>query len=188
MKIALAEIYCFGLQSKSYIYKCCLADGGNVDKDSLASIVEVSFSKKNVIGIILNINEYEIDNENNIIFHKKSINLDKIKPINRIIHKNFLSQNLLLFLKQMAFYNIIDIEKLIQMSIPSFWINKKRDIEPMACENRIKSKKQQNICLSQMQSDVAKAIYSKSGFNVSVLRGVMGSGKTYVFCDIVRKL
>ena len=44
MKIALAEIYCFGLQSKSYIYKCCLADGGNIiDKDNLASIVEVSF-------------------------------------------------------------------------------------------------------------------------------------------------
>ena len=72
MKIALAEIYCFGLQSKSYIYKCCLADGGNIiDKDNLASIVEVSFSKKNVIGIILNINEYEIDNENKIIFQKK---------------------------------------------------------------------------------------------------------------------
>ena len=188
MKIALAEIYCFGLQSKSYIYKCSLTNGSNIDKNNLASIVEVSFSKKKVIGIILNINEYEIDNENNIIFHKKSINLDKIKPINRIIHKNFLSQNLLLFLKQMAFYNIIDIEKLIQMSIPSFWINKKREIEPMACENRIKSKKQQHIQLSPTQSDIANAIYSKSGFNVSVLRGVMGSGKTYVFLDIVRKL
>ena len=187
MQIALAEIYCFGLQSKSYVYKCELVDGEKLNIEHLGSIVEILFSKKNIKGIVLNINTHKIDDKHNVVFQNKSINIDKIKPINKIIHKNFLPNNLLSFLKQMAFYNVIEIERLIQMSIPSFWINKKREIEPTIIKNRLNKRTAKPIHLSKEQNDIADKIYQKNGFNVSVLRGIMGSGKTYVFLDIIKK-
>ena len=188
MQIALAEIYCFGLQSKSYVYKCELVDGEKLNIEHLGSIVEILFSKKNIKGIVLNINTHKIDDKHNVVFQNKSINIDKIKPINKIIHKNFLPNNLLSFLKQMAFYNVIEIERLIQMSIPSFWINKKREIEPTIIKNRLNKRTAKPIHLSKEQNDIADKIYQKNGFNVSVLRGIMGSGKTYVFLEVVKKI
>ena len=183
--ISLASVYCFGQQRKTFCYR--IKENNNLN-DYIGSIVEVYFGKKILYGIVLKIENYEIK-DGFIIFENEKLDIKKIKYINSIEYKNILSEKLLSFLNKMAFYNCIDLERLILLSIPSYWLNKKREIKPIL--KQIKTNKIKEIILTEEQKKIADKIYIKQqeeGFNVAVLRGVMGSGKTYIFLEIVKKL
>ena len=190
--IKLAEVYCFGRTKNSF---CYLYN----DKDEnilLGSIVKVDFCKKKSFGIVLNIISADIflDKQNNecIKFTKKDIKISKIKTIEEIVYKNFLSKDFLSFLRKMSYYNIIELERVLQLVVPSFWINKKREIKCDIDNKTIKQKENcSDIILTEEQSNIASKIYNKKieqGFNVAVLRGVMGSGKTYIFLEVINKI
>lgn len=182
--ILLAYVYCFGQQNKSFCYLLHKEEDNN-----LGSIVKVSFGKKELYGVILKIEEQEIINEQ-IVFNNKKLKIEKIKFIKEIIFRNFLTNNFINFLQKMSFYNVINIERLIQNVIPSFWINKKKELTKNV-KNKKYKKTKNTIVLTKEQNDIVEKIYQKTqekNFNVAVLRGVMGSGKTYIFLEFVKRI
>ena len=184
--IIIARVYCFNQQRKTFCYR--IDKKKYCENDFIGSIVEVYFGKKNLYGIVLSVENIKV-NDGFVIFDDEKLDVKKIKYVNEIQYKNILSEKILEFLKKMAFYNCIDIERLIQLSIPSYWLNKKRAVKPVLIEKNNINKKQ--IKLTTEQQCIADKIYEKQikdGFNVSLLRGAMGSGKTYIFLEIVNKI
>lgn len=193
--IFIANIYCFGQQRRTFCYKI----SENMT-NSAGSIVRVSFGKRKLIGIILSVEKVEIINDR---IKTKSYDFcaGKLKDIDEILYTNLLSKNFIDFLQKMSWYNVIDIERLLEIVIPSVWLKKKREPKPLHLKNE-----NNDIChnsngdtihsgnncktiqLNCEQEKISHEIYNNSNnFSVSLLRGVMGSGKTYIFLDIVRK-
>lgn len=183
-EIFIANVYCFGMQKRTFAYKI-----PQTDCDKIGSIVKVSFGKKTLLGIILSIqqenvlmNEVKINNDN--------INIDKIKEINDILYPNLLSEKFLSFLQKMSWYNVIDLERILEIVIPSFWLNKKKevkDLNDVLNRKNIKTNNKINLIhLNDEQNRVSNELLL-DGFSVNLIRGSMGSGKTYIFLDAVRK-
>ncbi|MBR1428915.1 MAG: primosomal protein N' [Rickettsiales bacterium] len=182
--IYLAGIYCFGQQSRCFYYSF---DAGLKDK-IIGSLVKVGFGNKILFGIVLEIQEAQLQ-DGNVSFRECELPYEKLKPISEIIEPQLLSENFLQFIDKMAFYNVIDKERLLQLVIPNCWMNKKRalaEIKPDKKRQEMIANAEQ-ITLSEEQQAVADAI-KLDGFNVSVLQGIMGSGKTFVFLELVKKV
>ena len=183
--ITIANIYCFGMQKRTFCYKIDI-DMDNELNDFLGSIVEVSFGRKMLKGIIISIQQVEINDRKVIINNDKQIDVKKIKDVGKILYKNIISKNFLDFLTKMAFYNIICIERLFENVVLSAWLNKKRELKMK--QNAKKHKKSNKaIQLNEEQRQVVDSI-EISGFSVNLLYGVMGSGKTYIFLEIVKSV
>ena len=186
IKILVANIYCFGAQKRTYCYKL---DKKNAD--NLGSIVEVSFGKKTLRGIVLSIEKVDVIN-NRITINNDEFLAEKLKDINKVLYKNLVSDVFLDFLKKMAFYNIVHVERIIDNVVLSAWMNKKRDFKSLKeiKKNKcldVKKNQLKKIQLSEEQSSISDKI-CLDVFNVYVLYGAMGSGKTYIFLESVRKV
>ena len=57
-KIIIANVYCFGMQKKTFCYKV-----NDDQRDVFGSIVKVSFGKKILTGIVLSLQEKEVNND-----------------------------------------------------------------------------------------------------------------------------
>ena len=179
-KIIIANVYCFGLQKKTFCYKV------NYDqRDVFGSVVKVSFGKKILTGIVLSLQEKEVNNDK-IYIEEKELAIDKLKNVDEILYKNLISENFLNFLHKMAWYNVIHVERLFENVVLSAWLNKKREIQ-----QKQEEKKKHNdltiIELNEEQNKISNSI-KIDDFGVNLLYGVMGSGKTYIFLDVVRRV
>ena len=178
--ISIANVYCFSSQKKTFCYKIKATE-----TNLTGSLVKVSFGKKILFGIIVSIENVEVI-DNCIYNNEKKLNVSKIKNIESVVYENLLSIKFLEFLQKMAWYNVVHIERLMENVILTSWLNKKRQLKEFK-QNIICYKNPEIIQLNQEQNQVASKI-KDDGFNVNVLYGVMGSGKTYIFLDVVRRI
>ena len=189
-KILTANIYCFGSQKRTFCYKI---DAEN--KDIIGSIVKVDFSRRELFGVVLSIKNIDVI-DGQIMIGNDNFSVEKLKGIKNIVYKNIISKEFLEFLQKMSWYNIIHLERLFENVIPSFWLNKKREIKQINEDDKYKDKENikkndnndgKKIILTEEQQKIADEIYT-TDFKVSLLRGVMGSGKTYIFLENVKKI
>ena len=184
----IANVYCFGRQHKTFVYKIL-----EKDKNAAGSLVKVKFGKNELFGVILSVDCISINKDEFITIDDDIVKLEKIKEIQQIVIYNFLQNKFLDFLKKMAWYNIIAVERLIDIVVLHSWLNKKQSLKSIEELNKKEAKKKAKninkiniIQLNVEQENIAKYIKIDS-FRVSLIRGVMGSGKTYIFLEIVRK-
>jgi len=137
--ICVANIYCFGAQKRTFCYKI-----NDDQKDILGSIVSVSFGKKILTGIVLSLQKVPV-RDGKINLGRSDICVENIKNIREILHKNLLNEKFLMFLKKMALYNIIHLERLIENVIFSAWLNKKRELKQLKEKKRKKTISTSNI-------------------------------------------
>ena len=109
----------------------------------------------------------------------------KIKNINKKIDNFSLNKNLINFIKWFAMYNMMPLGLVLKMVIGNnknlFTKNDKDFID--------KKKKKKNINLNKEQKNALKFLNSKNNkFDVSVLQGTTGSGKTLVYFERIKKI
>ena len=134
--------------------------------------VEVPFGKKKEIGIV---------------WPGKSIDLKdiKIKNINKKITNLSLDQKLINFMSWFATYNMMPLGLVLKMSIGS----NHNLIEKNDKDFDQKNKKIKKFILNQEQENALKFLNSKNDkFDVSVLQGTTGSGKTLVYFERIKKI
>ena len=141
----------------------------------LGDFVEVPFGKSKAIGVVWD------------EFEKKNDKSFKIKKVIKKINIPRLKKNTLDFLNWFAKYNIVPkgmalklillsgkpVEKLNESLFLDFKIKKR--------ENFVELTKEQKKCLSQINN-------SNNKFNVHVLQGTTGSGKTIVYFEALKKI
>ena len=141
----------------------------------LGDFVEVPFGKSKAIGVVWD------------EFEKKNDKSFKIKKVTKKINIPRLKKNTLDFLNWFAKYNIVPkgmalklillsgkpVEKLNESLFLDFKIKKR--------ENFVELTKEQKKCLSQINN-------SNNKFNVHVLQGTTGSGKTIVYFEALKKI
>ena len=110
--IYLAGIYCFGQQSRCFYYSF---DAGLKDK-IIGSLVKVGFGNKILFGIVLEVQEAKLQ-DGIVSFGDCELPYEKLKPISEILEQQLLSENFLQFIDKMAFYNVIDNNVLIVLSV-----------------------------------------------------------------------
>ena len=125
-KIIIANVYCFGMQKKTFCYKV-----NDDQRDVFGSIVKVSFGKKILTGIVLSLQEKEVNNDK-IYIEEKELTIDKLKNVDEILYKNLISENFLNFLHKMAWYNVIHVERLFEIDTflyiqPNFFTTNEKD-------------------------------------------------------------
>ncbi len=146
----------------------------NTNKKKLipGDIVEVPFGKNKEIGVIW---------PSEIIVPKKI----KIKNINKQIDKIKLNKNLINFIRWFAMYNMTSLGLVLKMTIGSnnnFF--KKVDKDFSQTLNIIK-----RYNLNNEQKDALNFLNLKNNkFDVSVLQGTTGSGKTIVYFERIKKI
>jgi primosomal protein N' (replication factor Y) len=138
----------------------------------VGDIVEVPFGSKKEIGVIWK----------GVCAAKKKI---KIKSIKRKLENYCLDKKLLQFIDWFSMYNMVSKGLALKMCIGSsenyFKKNKEKIIDKL-----IESK---NYQLNEQQKNALKYLENEnSGFNVSVLQGVTGSGKTLVYFERIKKI
>ncbi len=146
----------------------------NTNKKKLnpGDVVEVPFGKQKEIGVIW---PGEISKLKNI----------KIKNINKKIDKFSLNKNLIDFIKWFAMYNMMPLGLVLKMVIGS---NKNLIIkDDKDFIQTIKNSKKYN--LNEEQIHALNFLNSKNNkFDVSVLQGTTGSGKTLVYFERIKKI
>ena len=144
----------------------------NKKKFHPGDVVEVPFGKSNEIGVI---------------WPEESPNLKKIKikKINKKIEKFSLNKNLIDFIKWFAMYNMMPLGLVLKMAIGS---NKNLfSKEDKVFNQTIGSDSKYN--LNKEQSNALKFLNLKNNkFDVSVLEGTTGSGKTLVYFERIKKI
>ena len=134
--------------------------------------VEVPFGKKNEIGII---------------WPGKNPNLKniKIKKINKKIHNLSLHHEFIDFISWFASYNMMPLGLVLKMSIGSgqnFASKKDKNFDQI----------KKNIKTFYLNEEQKKALdflnYTKEKFDVSVLQGTTGSGKTLVYFERIKRI
>ena len=141
-------------------------------KYEIGDIVEVPFGIKRVIGVIWS-GEGTKD---------KKI---KIKDIERKIENYRLDKKLIKFIEWFSMYNMVPKGLVLKMCIggsENYFKENKEDIK----KKNIRSKKYK---LNQEQKNALNYLEKKSlNFNVSVLQGITGSGKTLVYFERIKKV
>ena len=142
------------------------------EKLTPGDIVEVPFGKEKAIGVVW-------PSES---FVPKDI---KIKNIHKKIGKISLNKNFINFMKWFAMYNVTPVGLVLKMVIggnKNLFIKNDKNFDLRA----IKAKK---FKLNQEQNDALKFLNSKNNrFDVSVLQGTTGSGKTLVYFERIKKI
>ena len=133
-------------------------------------IVEVPFGKEKATGVVWP----------DKIFVPKDI---KIKNIDKKIGKIPLNKNFINFMKWFAMYNVTPVGLVLKMVIggnKNLFIKNDKNFDL----REIKAKK---FKLNQEQNDALKFLNSKNNrFDVSVLQGTTGSGKTMVYFEALK--
>ena len=146
----------------------------NTNKEKLTpgDIVEVPFGKNKEIGVVW-------PGEN---FASQDI---KIKNINKKISKISLNKNFINFIKWFAMYNVTPLGLVLKMVIGG---NKNLFIKNYEnFDQRVTIAKKYN--LNNEQNKALKFLNLKNNkFDVSVLQGTTGSGKTLVYFERIKKI
>ena len=137
----------------------------NQNSIKVGDLVEVPFGKSNEIGVVW---PGTIPNIKNI----------KIKNINKKIDGFSLDQDLINFIKWFAAYNMMPLGLVLKMTIGNN-VNFKRKNDRDFIQTKNKTR---NFLLNEEQKNALKFLnFKDSSFNVSVLQGTTGSGKTLVY-------
>ena len=138
----------------------------------IGDFVEVPFGKKTEVGII---------------WPGKTINLKniKIKNINKKYNNFSLDQELINFMKWFASYNMMPLGLVLKMSIGNkLHLKKKKDNNFTQTKKKIKK-----FELNEEQKEALNFLNSADKkFEVSVLQGTTGSGKTLVYFERIKKI
>ncbi len=140
----------------------------NID---VGDIVEVPFGSKKEIGVIWNNNYHE----------PKNI---KIKEINKKTNYS-IDKKLVNFVEWFSIYNMVPIGLVLKMVIGNAdkFIKKDNDF------TKFKKTKSKKYSLSKEQLSALKFLEkAKNKFDVSVLQGTTGSGKTLVYFERIKKI
>ncbi len=135
-------------------------------------IVIVPFGKKKEIGVVWD----------KIINTEKEI---KLKQIEKKISSISLNNNIIKFINWFSIYNLVPKGMILKMclgNLKDFNKTKKREL----LKNKTTVHKYE---LNEDQKNALKSLISSGNkFNVSVLIGLTGSGKTIVYFERIRKL
>jgi primosomal protein N' (replication factor Y) (superfamily II helicase) len=138
----------------------------------VGDIVEVPFGSKNELGVIWN----------GASTKNKKI---KIKNIKKGIDNYCLDKKLIKFIEWFSMYNMVPKGLVLKMCIGSnenYFINYKENIKKKVSKvKKYTLNDQQNIALNYLEN-------KNPSFNVSVLQGVTGSGKTLVYFERIKKI
>ncbi len=138
----------------------------------IGDLVEVPFGKKSEIGVVW---PGKISNLKNI----------KIKKINKKINNFSLNNELINFIQWFSAYNMMPLGLVLKMSIGNklSLINKRdKDLDQ-------KQKKTKKFELNEEQKKALNFLHSTGkNFEVSVLQGTTGSGKTIVYFKRIKKI
>ena len=146
----------------------------NTNKKKLypGEVVEVPFGKDREIGVVWPGESSEL----------KKI---KIKNINKKIHKFSLNKNLIDFIKWFAMYNMMPLGLVLKMAIGNnknlFTRNDKDFIQKISTGTKYNLNKEQINALNFLN-------LKNNKFDVSVLQGTTGSGKTLVYFERIKKI
>ena len=134
--------------------------------------VEVPFGKNKEIGVVWK----------GRILDLKNI---KIKNINKKINNFSLNKNFIDFIEWFATYNMMPLGLVLKMSIG----NNLNSIEKKDKDFDQSSKKIKKYSLNSEQKKAYNFLdYKDDSFNVSVLQGTTGSGKTLVYFERIKKI
>ncbi len=97
--IFIANVYCFGQQRRTFCYRI-----NEKAIDKIGSIVEINFSKRVLIGIILSIEKADVENDR-IKTRSHDFSISRLKDINKILYANLLSEKFISFLQKMIYEN-----------------------------------------------------------------------------------
>ena len=138
----------------------------------IGDLVEVPFGKKNEIGVVWKNNHSDL----------KDI---KIKNINKKIKNYSIDKKLVDFIEWFSIYNIVPIGLVLKMAIGiNNNFTKKEDSNIDLTKKKVKKFKlniEQNNALQYLET-------SNNKFDVSVLQGTTGSGKTLVYFERIKKI
>ena len=144
----------------------------NKKKFNLGDVVEVPFGKNKEIGVIWPGESPKL----------KKI---KIKNINKKIKKFSLNRNLIDFIKWFAMYNMMPLGLVLKMVIGSnnnFFVREDKDFDQTKTNNT-------KYNLNEEQISALNFLNTKNNkFDVSVLQGTTGSGKTLVYFERIKKI
>ncbi len=146
----------------------------NSNKDSIkvGDFVEVPFGKNKEIGVVW-------PGKNNDLKHIK------IKNINKKIDHLSLDQNLINFINWFAVYNMMPLGLVLKMVIG----NKLNFIDKIGKDIKQVKHNVKKFYLNDEQKNALKFLnYRNKGFDVSVLQGTTGSGKTLVYFERIKKI
>ena len=144
----------------------------NRNSIKVGDLVEAPFGKSNEIGVVW---PGTIPNIKNI----------KIKNINKKIDGFSLDQDLINFIKWFAAYNMMPLGLVLKMTIGNN-VNFKRKNDRDFIQTKNKTR---NFLLNEEQKNALKFLnFKDSSFNVSVLQGTTGSGKTLVYFERIKKM
>ena len=146
----------------------------NSNKISLqvGDFVEVPFGKKKEIGVVWSEKTSKLKNI-------------KIKNIKRIINKYKLNQNLINFISWFATYNMMPLGLVLKMTIG----NNQYFVEKKDINFNNERKKTKKYTLSEEQKNALQFLENiDNKFDVSVLQGTTGSGKTIVYFERIKNI
>ena len=134
--------------------------------------VEVPFGKSKEIGVVWPGKSPELKNI-------------KIKNINKKINNFSLNQDLINFIKWFAAYNMMPLGLVLKMTIgKSLNLKDKKDKDLDQTKQKV-----QKFILNEEQKNALKFLNFKNDkFNVSVLQGTTGSGKTLVYFERIKNI
>jgi primosomal protein N' (replication factor Y) len=166
---------------KTFYYKVPLGKEAHVGQ-----LVEVNFHHRIYQGVIVTLHQ---ECELTASFGKPIIEL---KTINHLYNLPFLSAELLKFIKWVADYTITPLGLVFKM-LCSVKINQQKLAQHQIQAEEAISQTQfhpQAVELSAEQEKVAAQLIEKlqSGFDVTVLDGVTGSGKTEVYLKVINEV
>ena len=145
----------------------------NKKKLNPGDIVEVPFGKSKEIGVVWPEESSKL---------KKKV---KIKNIVKKFEKFSLNKNLINFIKWFSMYNITPLGLVLKMAIGSnknLFIKDDKDLD-----QKIKTSTKFNLNIEQINA--LKFLNLKNNkFDVSVLQGTTGSGKTLVYFERIKKI
>ena len=138
----------------------------------IGDLVEVPFGKKNEIGVVWKNNHSDL----------KDI---KIKNINKKIKNYSIDKKLVDFIEWFSIYNIVPIGLVLKMTIginDNFTKKEDPTID-------LTKKKEKNFKLNNEQNNALKYLeIINNKFDVTVLQGTTGSGKTLVYFERIKKI
>ena len=148
--------------NKSFFYK----DSKNIKNIKVGSIVEVEFNRKKQFGVV-------------VALHKKVNFSGEIKEIKKFYENYFLSSEIIKSIYFISNYSCFPPSRILKLFISNLPKSKKNNFK----ETRYKFLENKYIPLNDEQILAVKKLKTKSSrsFEVFVLKGVTGSGKTRVY-------